>query len=1033
MFDGIARIAKSIFGDANTREIRRLQPWVTKINALEPEFERLDHGQILAKTAEFKERIERGQKLDELLPEAFAITREGAKRTLGIRHYDCQLIGGIVLHNGKISEMKTGEGKTLVATTAVYLNALEQKGVHVVTVNDYLAARDAEWMGQLYRYLGLSVGTILSNERSDLVKRKAYAADITYGTNNEFGFDYLRDNMKYSLDQYVQRGHHFGIVDEVDSILIDEARTPLIISGPAEAGVELYAVVDGIIPLLQNEVDFVIDEKQKSVTLTDEGVNKIEARLGIDNLYDPQSMEALHHVMQSLKAHHTFKKDKDYVVRDGKVVIVDEFTGRLMTGRRWSDGLHQAVEAKEKVQIEAESQVYATITFQNLFRMYKKLAGMTGTAETEAAEFASIYNLETVVIPTNRSVARRDDDDIVYKTQMEKFRAVVKEIKACNERGQPVLVGTTSVEKSEILARLLQRDGVPHEVLNAKNHVREAQIVAQAGRRGAVTISTNMAGRGTDIKLGGNAEEMAKLEADPVADPIGYAAALEKHKAEVENEQAEVKKVGGLHIIGTERHESRRVDNQLRGRSGRQGDPGSSRFYLSLEDDLLRLFGSDKITVWMERMGLKDDEPIEHRWITSSIEGAQKKVEGHHFQMRKNLLEYDDVMNYQRKAVYDLRRRALAGDGIRQMVDEAVENVVHDLMDDCVPEGIHPEQWRASDLRARISRVFGIDWQDTDAQIRDHSRTELFDRIHSEAKARLEEKVASLGSDSFLQVTRMLLLQYTDQLWKDHLLAIDRLRQGVGLRGYGQRNPLLEYKKEAFHMFMYMGAIRDESILENVFRVQPEVAELAVGASNPKRAAQRLIQEDGFKPLPKILPAEAPAAAAALPDLNDDDLYDAPDPVSSLDDDELYDAPEPSAADGDEDDGLYDAPEPASAVDLDDDYERPDPVTDGEDEYDRPDPVTDDIGETADAEAPAADDEPVEPVAIGVSEVSELGEMDTAAPGYTPDFTRAPAKGEEARQFAAAVGISRNDPCPCGSGMKFKRCCGAEDDAQPGA
>jgi preprotein translocase subunit SecA len=794
MLNAITNLAKRIFGDANERELKKLDPLVQRINSLEPAMKALSDEQLASRTVDFRTKITNGAPLDDLLPDAFATVREAAVRTMGMRHYDCQLIGGIVLHQGKIAEMRTGEGKTLTATAPCYLNALEGKGVHVVTVNDYLAKRDADWMAKVYGFLGMRVGVILSNERSDVVKREAYQADITYGTNNEFGFDYLRDNMKFSLDRYVQRGHRFGIVDEVDSILIDEARTPLIISGPMNAPVDLYKVCDAVIPLLQQEVDYVIDEKARSATLTDVGIGKVEGRLGIDNLYDPRNMEALHHISQSLKAHHLFKRDRDYVVREGQVVIVDEFTGRLMTGRRWSDGLHQAVEAKEKLNIEQESQTYATITFQNLFRMYDKLAGMTGTAATEAAEFAEIYDLDTMVIPTNRNIARIDHDDVIYKTQMEKFQAAMEEILQCNKRGQPVLVGTTSVEKSEILSQLLRRKSIPHEVLNAKNHSREAHIIAQAGRRGAITISTNMAGRGTDIKLGGNAEELARAEFDPAVQPDEYAAAVARYALDVDEERRLVVAAGGLHIIGTERHESRRVDNQLRGRSGRQGDPGSSRFYLSLEDDLMRIFGSDKITVWMERMGLEDDEPIEHRWITRAVEGAQKKVEGHNFNQRKNLLEYDDVMNYQRKGVYELRRRALAGENIHEMIDEAVNGVVEDIMDDFIADGLHPEHWNVQGLRENVQRVFDVTFDEADDALRDNSRIELKTRITAGAKAKVQAVKETMTEPVFLDFARMMLLQFTDDLWKDHLLALDRLRQGVGLRGYGQRNPLLSAK-----------------------------------------------------------------------------------------------------------------------------------------------------------------------------------------------------------------------------------------------
>ncbi|MBA2321431.1 MAG: preprotein translocase subunit SecA, partial [Deltaproteobacteria bacterium] len=832
MFDTLARVAKKIFGDANERELRRLQPLVSRINDLEPAMVSLGDAELAARTPMLREKLANGASLDDLLPEAFATVREASKRSLGMRPYDCQLIGGIVLHKGRIAEMRTGEGKTLVATLPVYLNALAGKGVHVVTVNDYLAERDANWMKRVYSFLGMTTGVILSNERNESIKRAAYACDITYGTNNEFGFDYLRDNMKYSLDDMVQRGHTYAIVDEVDSILIDEARTPLIISGPTNAGIEMYQVVDAVIPLLQHEIDFVIDEKARSVSLTDEGISNVERKLGIDNLYDPRNMEALHHVGQSLKAHHVFRRDKDYVVRDGKVTIVDEFTGRLMTGRRWSDGLHQAVEAKERVNIEQESQTYATITFQNLFRMYEKLAGMTGTAATEAGEFATIYNLDVVVIPTNRSIARKDVDDIIYKTQMEKFEAVVEEITKCNQRGQPVLVGTTSVEKSEIVSRLLTRAEVPHEVLNAKNHSREATIIANAGRRGAVTISTNMAGRGTDIRLGGNAEAIATISFDgqPAPDPEAFAAAVVHHEAASAAEAEEVKAVGGLHIIGTERHESRRVDNQLRGRAGRQGDPGSSRFYLCLEDDLLRLFGSDKITVWMERMGLKDDEPIEHRWITSSVENAQRKVEGHNFNQRKNLLEYDDVMNYHRKAVYELRKRALANQGIRKLVDDAVESVVQDISDDFLAD-TRSEGWNITGLRENIQRVFSLQWPESDIELRDMSREELRQRVRDGARERLEARIAEVGEEEFIEYTRMSVLRSTDDLWKDQLLALDRLRQGVGLRGYGQRNPLLEYKREALQMFLMMSAARDEALLADILHQAPDLMKAAAAVS----------------------------------------------------------------------------------------------------------------------------------------------------------------------------------------------------------
>ena len=942
MFEALTKLTKRLFGDANERELKKIQPIVSRVNELEPAWQKLSDEQLAAKTADFKQRLENGEPLDDLLPEAFATVRETGRRVMGMRHYDCQLIGGTVLHQGKIAEMRTGEGKTLVATLPVYLNALAGKGVHVVTVNDYLAERDAEWMSPLYNFLGMEVGTILSGERNDQIKRHAYTRDITYGTNNEFGFDYLRDNMKFSLDQQVQqRGHHFAIIDDVDSILIDEARTPLIISGPMNADVELYSIIDAVIPMLQNDVDFVVDEKGRSVTLTDDGISQIEGKLGIDNLYDPHNMEVLHHVNQSLKAHYLFKRDKDYVVRDGQVVIVDEFTGRLMSGRRWSDGLHQAVEAKEKVPVQQESQTYATITFQNLFRMYDKLAGMTGTAATEAAEFAEIYDLETMVIPTNKPIARRDHDDIIYKTQMEKFAAAVDEIAVINERGQPVLVGTTSVERSEIVSRLLQRRGIPHEVLNAKNHAREAMIVAQAGRKGSITISTNMAERGTDIKLGGNPEAMAADEHDPDTDTENYEAALAVYEEQCRLEREEVLSAGGLYIIGTERHESRRVDNQLRGRSGRQGDPGDSRFYLSLEDELLRIFGSDKITVWMERMGLEDDEPIEHRWISSSVENAQRKVEGHHFNSRKNLLEYDDVMNYQRKGVYEIRNRALRGENILEMVREAAKNIVGDIMDDYLGEGLHPEHWNLEGMRTNMERVFGVTYDsESDEEMRDHSREELRQRLLDEAQGtidavmqRFRDAAAEAGDEgeedddhTFREYARMLLLQYTDNLWKDHLLALDRLRQGVGLRGYGQRNPLLEYKREALQMYMMMSAMRDEQLVSQLVRTQPQVAQAAANAPNQKRAARQLVKGN-FKPASEVFSGGGDGAAAATP------------------------APLPPMA----------PPKPAA----------PPP---------RPSP------------------------------------------------------GEQARMFAHQLQVRRNDPCPCGSGKKYKKCCyqaGWEPPAPP--
>jgi len=834
---------------------------VDKINGLEAKMEACSDEQLAAFTAEFRQRLENGEPLDSLIPETFAVVREVGKRTLNMRHFDVQLLGGMVLHHGNVAEMKTGEGKTLVATLPVYLNALSGKGCHVVTVNDYLASRDADWMGKIYNFLGLSVGKILSAERGAEEKKLAYASDVTYGTNNEFGFDYLRDNMKFREEDFVQRGHNFGIVDEVDSILVDEARTPLIISGPASTDVERYHIIDGVIPLLQADIDYTVDEKSRSVNLTDSGVDRVEDRLGITNIYDAQNMEVLHHINQSLRAHTIFKRDRDYVVQSGKVVIVDEHTGRLMSGRRWSDGLHQAVEAKEKLEVEAESQTYASITFQNYFRMYTKLAGMTGTAVTEEEEFQQIYNLDVTVVPTNEPVVRDDVDDIVFKTQSEKYMAVLDDIAECNERGQPVLVGTVSVEKSEIVSRLLRHRGIEHEVLNARNHAREADIVAEAGRLKAVTISTNMAGRGTDIKLGGDPEFLARQAAGPEADEAAIEAAMTKLLAQTGPEKEKVLELGGLRIIGTERHESRRVDNQLRGRAGRQGDAGSSRFFLSLEDDLLRIFGSDKIVGWMERMGLEDDEPIEHRWITRSIENAQKKVEGHNFNIRKNLLEYDDIMNLQRRAVYAMRRKALAGEDVRDMVVEAINGLVEDVMAECISASLHPEMWDIKKLRERVGLMFGATFDDlSDDEFRDMAETEIRIMLQDLAVEAYEKKEADLGDEPTRQIERMLLLQHTDQFWKDHLLAMDRLREGIGLRGYGQRNPLLEYKKEGTNMYMLMTSLRDEAVVSQLLRM--ELAEDEEVPEVSKGAAKKMVATGAVNP-PR--PEPAPAAQAPTP------------------------------------------------------------------------------------------------------------------------------------------------------------------------
>ena len=761
-------VLKKIFGSANDREIRRLAPLVDQINTLEPAIRELSDAQLQARTPELKERLGRGESLDELLPEAFAVAREASLRVLRMRPFDVQLIGGMVLHNGKIAEMKTGEGKTLVAVLPVYLNALSGKGVHVVTVNDYLAKRDAEWMGQVYRFLGLRVGTIVHGMYDD-ERREAYNADVTYGTNNEFGFDYLRDNMKFSLEDYCQRDFNYAIVDEVDSILIDEARTPLIISGPAEESTELYHRINRVGGMLRQGQDYTVDEKSRAVIMTEEGVAHAEKIINVENLYDPRNIELLHHLNQSLKAHALFKKDVDYIVKDGQVIIVDEFTGRLMPGRRYSDGLHQALEAKEGVRVENENQTLASITFQNYFRMYQKLAGMTGTADTEAEEFKKIYNLDVMVIPTHKKMIREDNPDAIYKTETEKFQAVVEEIKECHTQGQPVLVGTTSIEKSERLSKMLRLQGIKHEVLNAKQHEKEAQIVAQAGQKGMVTIATNMAGRGTDIVLGPG-----------------------------------VVAVGGLHIIGTERHESRRIDNQLRGRSGRQGDPGSSRFYMSLEDDLLRIFGSDRIKNLMGRLGMEDGQPIEHRMVSNAIERAQKRVEGHNFDIRKHLLEYDDVMNKQREVIYNQRRDILGGANLTEDINQMIEELTDDLLDQYTDERTMSEDWDLKGLTEAFLQRFGLhlDLQGLDPE--NLPLPDLQETAHQQVQAAFAAQRRAIGAEIFESLKQQIMLQMVDTQWKDHLLAMDHLRDGIGLRGYAQVDPLRAYQKEGYDMFMDM-------------------------------------------------------------------------------------------------------------------------------------------------------------------------------------------------------------------------------------
>jgi preprotein translocase subunit SecA len=831
-------ILTKIFGSKNERDLKRLQPLVEHIGAFESEVEKLSDAALAGKTIEFRERLAQGADLDSLLPEAFAVVREAGKRVLGMRHFDVQLIGGMVLHQGKIAEMKTGEGKTLVATLASYLNALPGKGVHVITVNDYLASRDADWMGRIHRFLGLTVGCIVHG-LDDRQRKDAYACDITYGTNNEFGFDYLRDNMKFSLDDYVQRPLHYAIVDEVDSILIDEARTPLIISGPSEASSELYYSVNRVIPMLkEGEViesrdgrvgqtvreytgDFTIDEKAKTATLTEEGVAKVEGLLGVENLYDPSNIELLHHVNQALKAHALFKRDIDYVVKEGEVMIVDEFTGRLMPGRRWSDGLHQAVEAKEGAKIESENQTLATITFQNYFRMYDKLAGMTGTADTEATEFNEIYKLDVMVIPTNRPLARIDNGDVIYKTNREKFMAVVEDIIERHSEGQPVLVGTISIENSETLSEMLRKRGVPHNVLNAKHHEREAEIVAQAGRKGAVTIATNMAGRGTDIILGGNSELLAQRESAGAEDPeAAYAQTLSRYQDLCAKEKQDVLEAGGLYILGTERHESRRIDNQLRGRAGRQGDPGASRFYLSLEDDLLRIFGSHRVAYVMDRLKIPEGEPIEHRFISKAIENAQKKVEAHNFDIRKHLIEYDDVMNTQRNVIYTQRREVLAGEQLPETFAAIMDEMVEDIVTTFCPEKTPPEDWNWTSLNEDFYSQFNMPPAPINVNAQNLTPALLSDHLKQQVRDRLEEREAEFTPPVMAHLMKVLLLQTIDAQWKDHLLSIDHLKEGIGLRGYAQRDPKEEYKREAYELFLQMmGRIRQE-VVQKLFRIQ---------------------------------------------------------------------------------------------------------------------------------------------------------------------------------------------------------------------
>jgi preprotein translocase subunit SecA len=931
----IGQLLAKVIGTQNEREIKRLQPLVAEIGALEPTIQALSDQQLRDKTIEFRKRVADGASLDDLLVESFAVVREAGRRVLNMRHFDVQLIGGMVLHHGTIAEMKTGEGKTLVATLPAYLNALEGKGVHVVTVNDYLARRDSEWMGRLYRFLGMTVG-VIQHDLRDEQRQIAYGSDITYGTNNEFGFDYLRDNMKFELNQMVQRGHHYAIVDEVDSILIDEARTPLIISGPAEESTDLYYEVDRIIPRLKKGAvtqgnakaeereelektgDYIVDEKHKTVTLTETGMAKAEQMLKhrlvpeSNGLYDPVNMPLLHHINQALRAHTLFHLDVEYMIKDGGVVIVDEFTGRLMPGRRWSDGLHQAVEAKEKVKIERENQTLATITFQNYFRKYKKLSGMTGTAETEASEFAKIYNLDVIVAPTNRPLRRIEEPDLIYRTEAEKYEAIVNDIIEKQQSGRPTLVGTVSIEKSERLSRLLQKRGIKHVVLNAKYHAQEAEIVAQAGHKANLTIATNMAGRGTDILLGGNPEHAARQQclAEEAAERLAkgeekfiddeefvyffhvdgfyrvkradWARIFSHFTRQMEAEHNEVVNVGGLHILGTERHEARRIDNQLRGRAGRQGDPGSSRFYLSLEDDLMRIFGSDRISGLMQRLGMEEGVPIEHGMVTRAIERAQKQVEAQNFGVRKHLLEYDDVMNKQRESVYTLRREILEGK-THLTEDELVDTGVYllalaeDILDDQVErfagKALAPEEWDVEALKREASRIFGIEPAVLDAiDLDEKNADEMGDALWDVVKKSYKDKEQTIGAELLRRIERDIMLQIVDGQWKDHLYSLDHLKEGIGLRGYGQRDPLVEYKKESFALFQDMKGRIEEEMVRYLFWLRPVAApaeDEGGAAVRPlpqrpaaRRASQLSFNNPGAEPVPAFAGASRSSAAA---------------------------------------------------------------------------------------------------------------------------------------------------------------------------
>ena len=981
------RVVARFIGTKHERDIKKLMPVIAAINAREAEVQPLSNEGLKTRFAELRAQVQEQlkdadptesaykeqlqQALEPAIVPAFALVREAGRRFLNMRHFDVQLIGGIVLHEGKISEMKTGEGKTLVATLPAVLNALAGRGVHIVTVNDYLARRDAEWMSPLYKALGLSVGVIV-HDLDDDQRRAAYGADITYGTNNEFGFDYLRDNMKYDLAQCVQRGHQFAIVDEVDSILIDEARTPLIISGPSEESTDKYAKIDKIIPKLIQDIDYTLDEKHRTATLTEEGFAKCERLLSLTNMSDPANIDIMHHVYQALRAHTLYKNDVDYVLKDGEVIIVDEFTGRQMPGRRWSDGLHQAVEAKEGVKIERENQTLATITFQNYFRMYKKLSGMTGTAETEAAEFGKIYNLDVTVIPTNRQLIRIESPDVVYRTEKEKFEAVVNGIlqednslsngiRQYHERGQPVLVGTISIEKSEAIAELLKKGGVPHQVLNAKQHERESRVVAQAGRKGAVTVATNMAGRGTDILLGGNPEQMTRdhflknklalpyaaapavIPADS-ADGNGAQPAIpmvlfqhegkifqvpsdqwkpvfEQFAGQCKAEHDEVVALGGLHILGTERHEARRIDNQLRGRAGRQGDPGSSRFFLSLEDDLMRIFGGERIRALMFRLGMTEGVPIESRMISSRIEKAQQSVEAQNFDARKHLLEYDDVMNKQRETIYAIRRSALEGKDQRDYVLGIAEDVVRELAETFCPREQHPDQWNTTQFLAESNAQFGIDMKAAGADPGTLSHDQLADAAAEAVKKRYEEKEKQFGADLMRWLERRIILDVVDSQWKDHLLSLDHLKEGIGLRGYAQKDPIVEFKKEAFTLFEDMMTRIDNETIRYLFHIQMQQGEQPPGGRQPQQEP------------PRTPPQSAAAAVAS-------------------------------------------------------------------------------------AAARASEPQQLPSVAREIERRQQRQQKDL-------QYQTGPAQAEAPKPVRAGAKVGRNDPCPCGSGKKYKKCHGA--------